>query len=325
MLIQREEAPQPTRPTDTTGFDRDRVTEIQRARLLAAMADVCAAHGAANVTVGYVVQRAGVSRRTFYEVFADIGDCLTSAFDHAAERAAQRISGAYERQSPWVQRIRTALIAFLSFVDEEPAMGRLLIVESLAAGPEVLQRRQRALAPAIAAVDEGREQAANGREPPPLTAEGIVGGALALLHARLCEQREASLLDLAGSLMSMIALPYLGPAAAKREGARPVPKPPPPEQGASPISLGELQMRLTYRTVRVLGALASNPGSSNKRVADTAGVNDQGQMSKLLGRLHQLGLIENNNSCTPPRGEPNSWTLTSKGWQIHSALTQQTG
>jgi len=82
-------------------------------------------------------------------------------------------------------------------------------------------------------------------------------------------------------------------------------------------------MRLTYRTVRVLMAVAAHPGSSNRVVADAAEVSDQGQMSKLLARLDGLGLIENTGGGAV-RGEHNAWTLTDKGWQVQGAFAEQT-
>ena len=48
-------------------------------------------------------------------------------------------------------------------------------------------------------------------------------------------------------------------------------------------------MRLTYRTVRVLMATAEHPGASNRLIADTPEITDQGQISKLLGRLQRAG------------------------------------
>jgi hypothetical protein len=81
-------------------------------------------------------------------------------------------------------------------------------------------------------------------------------------------------------------------------------------------------MRLTYRTVRVLMAVAATPGSSNRQVADGSGIGDQGQISKLLARLRRLGLIEN-MGAGPRRGAPNSWVLTQTGWGVQGALTRQ--
>jgi hypothetical protein len=104
-------------------------------------------------------------------------------------------------------------------------MGRLLIVESLAAGPGALKRRQSVLARIIPILELGRtESKAAVLDPPPLTAEGILGGVLSVLHARLTEEDCGSLVYLVGPLMGMIVLPYLGPAAARKELERPAPK-----------------------------------------------------------------------------------------------------
>jgi chromosome segregation and condensation protein ScpB len=82
-------------------------------------------------------------------------------------------------------------------------------------------------------------------------------------------------------------------------------------------------MRLTYRTVRVLAAVAEHPGSSNRQVGVASGMQDQGQISKLLSRLHRLGLIQN-AGIGPAKGAPNAWTLTPKGAEIEQATGQQT-
>ncbi len=77
--------------------------------------------------------------------------------------------------------------------------------------------------------------------------------------------------------------------------------------------LRELDMRLTYRTVRVLLAIDAIGGRgsppSNRQVATAAGISDQGQISKLLARLQPLGLIGNTGG-DHAKGEPNAWSLT---------------
>ena len=78
-------------------------------------------------------------------------------------------------------------------------------------------------------------------------------------------------------------------------------------------------MRLTYRTMRVLVSVAEHPASSNRAVGQHAGIGDQGQASKLLARLHKLGLVENQGG-DPARGEPNAWVLTSTGQQVHESI-----
>ncbi len=301
------------------GLGPERVLEIQRVRILAAMVDVSAERGAANVSVAHVVERAGVSRRTFYEIFRDREDCFLGAFDDGIARASRCVLGAYDPKAGWVERIRASLAGLLSFLDMERGLGGLLIVGSLGAGARALERRRRVLARAIALVDQGRKESKAGDELPPLTAEGIVGGVLSVLHSRLLEDRPGALVDLTGPLMSMIVLPYLGPTAARGELARPVPRSTLRSAAAGPDPLRELGMRLTYRTVRVLLAVAAQPGGSNRQVADESGIGDQGQISKLLARLNGLGLIENSGAGSV-RGAPNSWVLTDRGWQVQGAL-----
>ena len=135
------------------------------------------------------------------------------------------------------------------------------------------------------------------------------------------------LVELVPALTGMIVLPYLGLAACQREQERPVTVP----SGAGPSNNGrhsahvpadpfrDMPIRVTYRTARVLAVIAAEPGASNRRVGDGAGASDQGQVSKLLKRLAQAGLIENRGPGKES-GEPNAWRLTPRGEAIHTAL-----
>ncbi|HVA19167.1 MAG TPA: TetR family transcriptional regulator [Solirubrobacteraceae bacterium] len=302
------------------GSVHEQVSGIQRTRLLTALAQVCAEHGAANVTVAHIVERAGVSRRTFYELFSDREDCFLAGLEEGLARIAVRVIPAYERPEKWRERVRAALIELLSFLDNDPVTGRLVIVETLGAGREALRRREHVLAQVIDAVHEGRLEAKASLDPTRLTAEGVVGGVLSVLQGRLVEGARGPYLDLLNPLMNMIVLPYFGSAAARRELSRPVPRfeRQVPENGTT-NPLKELDMRLTYRTVRVLLAIAEHPGASNRTVGADAGVTDQGQISKLLTRLEKLGLIAN-TGLGPGRGAPNSWTLTEQGQAVRALL-----
>jgi AcrR family transcriptional regulator/DNA-binding MarR family transcriptional regulator len=327
---------------------RERVAELQRARIIVAMGELVRERGIGAVTVAHIVARSGVSRRTYYEVFADRDDCLLATFDHAVERAAAATLPAYraaaaslpahraaapETGGSWERQIRAGLEALLRFLDDEPALAGLLVVDALAAERPVLERRAQVLRTLVDVVHQGgrpRERPArrgeSGRRPARITAEGVVGAVLAVVHARLLARDSRALRGLLNELMAMIVLPYLGPASAELERRRPLPR---ARRRAASLAdpLRELDMRLTYRTVRVLLAIAelglrgSNP--SGRQVADAAGVADQGQMSKLLARLRQLGLIENSAGWRG-RGEPNAWVLTAKGKDVERAIRAQT-
>jgi AcrR family transcriptional regulator len=302
------------------------LAEIQRARLLAAAVRAVEELGYTNTTVAHITRRARVSRRTFYELFANREECLLAVLEDLMGQLSAELAAAELQGLTWRERVRGGLSRILAFFDREPQLARLCVVQALSGGPAVLECREQILAQLAAVVDEGRHEGARGAALTPLTAEGLVGAAFTIVHARLRGGEGTLLADLQGELMGMIVLPYLGAAAARREQTRPAPVLPVKGAGnAAGVAqvasdpLSGVPMRLTYRTARVLecvaelGGRGSNP--SNRVVARHAGISDQGQVSKLLARLERLGLLVNAGEGHL-KGEPNAWTLTAKGEQV---------
>lgn len=304
-----------------------RVSEMQRARLLAAAVAVIAERGYAGTSVGHICKQARVSRRTFYDLFEGREDCLLAVLGNAVRMVACEIAAAGLQGCAWRDRVRGGLVVVLSFFDREPMLARVCVVQALQAGPRVAQWREDVLTRLVEAVNEGRRESARSRECTALTAEGLVGAAFAIVYARLLTGKHPGPLSgLLGELMSLIVLPYLGPAAARSERQRAVPRPPQPaaQESVSDVipqsdPLRALPMRLTYRTARVLDSIAANPGASNSSVAKHAGISDQGQVSKLLARLKGLGLLTNAGEGHS-KGEPNAWQLTPKGVQVRRSI-----
>ena len=75
----------------------------------------------------------------------------------------------------------------LMVMDEEPGLARLCVVEALGAGPRVLESRAKVLDELAEIVDRGRSVGSAAREPPEVTAEGVVGAVFAVIHTRLLE------------------------------------------------------------------------------------------------------------------------------------------
>jgi AcrR family transcriptional regulator len=304
------------------------VSEVQRSRVLSAARRVVFEYGYEGMSVARVTSRAGVSRRTFYDLFEDRDDCFLTLFGQAVEAARDRVTPAYEEGSSWASRVRAAMGELVGLLDEQPALGRVLLVDALRAGPRVLGYRAEVLERLSAIVDRDGTAASTTKGFVPLTGEGVIGGVLGVLHSRLLQGDPAPLSGLLNQLTATIVLPYLGTSAARRELERP----PLAQADEDPIAgtgprrardpLEGLEMRVTYRTLRVLGVIAAQPGASNRLVADGAGISDQGQVSKLLSRLERLGLL-GNSAHGQPNGEPNSWQLTRRGREIHDATISQ--
>ncbi len=314
----------------TSGRDPERLEEIQRARLLAGAVATIDELGYTQATVGQITRRARVSRRTFYELFANRDECLAAIVEETVGMVAVKLTVAGVEHLAWREGVRTGLETILAFLDGEPALARVCVVHALGAGPRVLERREEILARLAAVVDEGRLEGARGEACTRLTAEGLVGAAWEIVYARLLRDDREPLTALRNELMGMIVLPYLGPAAARREHTRPAPAAPrgavrrPARSGAPAENpLEGVRMRFTYRTIRVLEGVAqlAERGSSpsNRMVADYAGISDPGQVSKLLARLERVGLVAN-ASGGHAKGEPNAWSLTAKGRTVVQSL-----
>jgi AcrR family transcriptional regulator len=313
---------------------RVRVSEMQRARLLAAATVSIAELGYARASVAHITARARVSRRTFYDLFASREECLIAVMQGALERVGSEIAVLELAGLGWRERVRSGLFVILSFLDREPMLARVCVVQALQGAPRVLAwREENILERLIEILDQGRGESARARVcTTVLTAEGLVGAAFAIVYARLLSTRKPQepLRGLLSELMSMIVLPYLGPEVARQEQRRPLP---PAERAARANGLvaavieqeplREIPMRLTYRTARVLQAAAEQPGASNRCIGEQAGIPDQGQVSKLLARLKGLGVLVN-TGVGPVKGEPNAWRLTELGERVTQHLALNT-
>ncbi len=316
---------------DRSRDGRLHVSRAQRARILGAAVELLAEDGYWGLSVDRIVRRVQVSRRTFYDLFSDRDDCLVAAFDGALDDIAAVVVPAYLGEQSWRAQIRVALAALLDFLDREPQLGALAVMEPSRAGPWICQRRAHVLELVRTAVDRGRLEAKSTQEPLPLAADCVVGGVFSILQTRMSEGRGASTQELLNPLMANIVLPYMGASVARKELAAVPTSPPGRASGAvekldapTRAPLLPLPMRLTYRTLRTLSVLAETPGSSNRVVAEAAGISDQGQISKLLARLERLTLVEN-VAKGRPAGEANEWRLTALGEEIESTLRLHQG
>lgn len=192
-----EPVPQKTRPLPRGRHAAapEVVRTSQRRRLVFAIADAVADSGYAAASVADVLKRAGVSRRTFYELFANKEDCFLAAYDAGVDAMITATDAAMAEAAPdWRLGIRAATDAHLAILAARPSSTIAFQIEVLGAGKTALARREavhdrfaaqrkvlhsemRELDPELPAIPDYRFRAAVGATSELITAHLIARGA----------------------------------------------------------------------------------------------------------------------------------------------------
>jgi AcrR family transcriptional regulator len=192
----------------------------KRQRILQGMLEAVGTQGYVHTSVQDVIARTGLYRQAFYDTFEGKEDCYLQAIDAGSAWIELAMREAAAGEETWRGQLRGALTGLLGFLDEQPEVGRALLVEVHAAGPRAIGKRTEAMQRAAASMDRAREESDTGA--PEISAEAVVAGILAVLHSRLAAQQTSGFLHLLPELMYLAVLPYFGAevaAAEMREGA----------------------------------------------------------------------------------------------------------
>jgi len=175
------------------------------------MLAVVGEQGYERASVQAVLERADLYRQAFYDHFSSKEDCFAAAYEEAAAALEAEVRAAAGEGS-WEEQLRAGLGRLLELLDDDPVLGRALLVEVHPAGGAPLARRQLALRHAATFLARGGSYAVGGVAPA-LTPEATAAGIHAVLHARLASGR-GGLRALRGELMYVAVLPYRGAEAA---------------------------------------------------------------------------------------------------------------
>ncbi|HET6509921.1 MAG TPA: TetR/AcrR family transcriptional regulator [Baekduia sp.] len=193
----------------------------QRRRVLEAVADVSSTAGYGPMTVEDIVVTAGISRRSFYDLFTSKDDAFLASLDDATEQLFAAIKDTQDQSAGFAVRIEACLRALLKHFSERPSYADMCLVQVMSAGPDAVDRRNDALrrfAALICGVAE--EEIPKRGRPPEIIAEAIVGGIYEILYARVLNGRIDKLPELLPDLMYSALLPYVGPDQAIEQQRR---------------------------------------------------------------------------------------------------------
>lgn len=211
-------------PAGRHGLSTEEVQRHQRERMLEAMIRAVAEKGYDAVVVADVIDRARVSRRTYYEMFEDKDDCFLAAYDTIVEVLVRTVETAYRNtDGTWAQRVHAGLAALAKLLAEEADLARVGILEIQTGGPRARQRYRDALGRFMPFLDEGRAHSKFAAQLPANNSRIAVGGVAALLVEAVKSGRTAELEQMIPDLVFAALMPFLGREAAEEEMRAAVP------------------------------------------------------------------------------------------------------
>lgn len=99
----------------------------RRERILEVSTEAFARGGYHGASVGEIAAAAGITKPVLYDHFASKHDLYVELMERARDELTERGSAAMSADAPAEQRVRAAVDAFFSFVEERPATASVLL------------------------------------------------------------------------------------------------------------------------------------------------------------------------------------------------------
>ncbi len=193
------------------------IAHSQRERILIAMAESCARKGYGATTIADVVEPAGVSRATFYELFKDKEDCFHAAMEVSLADAMGRIVEVYSPDKPWATMVRDAAAAFLDLLAHRPAFARMALVEAPSSGERAFELYASGKRVLQALLDRGREDPVEEEAIPSSAGRAALSAAESLIVGQILAGNTKRLPELLPDIVYITTIPYLGQEEALRQ------------------------------------------------------------------------------------------------------------
>jgi AcrR family transcriptional regulator len=204
----------------------------QRARILLGMTRVASAEGYAATTIAKVIAEAGISRPTFYEHFDSKGACFLAVQRQITTDLLKQVRVAVAQGEP-ARAAESAVRCLVEFAISTPQRARLLLCESLEAGPAELEERDRVVDAIAGAIDRTQARCDPRSIVADLPSWTLTGTALWLIAQRL-RRSSGNLHDMADEIVGWIGR-YERPLGEHRWRTLDPGPPPPPSAMVSEL------------------------------------------------------------------------------------------
>jgi AcrR family transcriptional regulator len=195
---------------------RELVAENQRARLINGMVQAVAEHGYGATTIVDVSGAAKVSKRTFYENFANKEDCYRAAYELCIEQLTAATLAAADGETAWPERVRAGLGALLETLAPNPDLAAFVMISPTTAGDAIAERHHQAMRKLMSALIAEPPGARAGGKAASVSPEALAGGVTRLIAGRVIAGETAELPGLLPDLIELVLRPFVGTEEAVR-------------------------------------------------------------------------------------------------------------
>lgn len=185
------------------------VAENQRERLIAGIIAAVAENGYGETTIATIVKAAELSRKTFYEHFANKEECFAAAYEASFEYLRKAIV-AVEVDGDWGQLVRGRLERLLGLLSEESDLASFFLVAPTSAGNEIVERHHKTMRELVRALTKGAPAASAKSEPLETREQALAGGISRLIVLKLSAGEADQLPTLLPALTELVLRPFVG-------------------------------------------------------------------------------------------------------------------
>jgi AcrR family transcriptional regulator len=214
MATKRKTEPQ-SLPRGRHGLPRELIVENQRARLISSMIETVAELGYGKATIAKVIKAAKISRRTFYETFADKENCYRAAYEASFEYLRDQALRAADGNG-WPGSVRAGLEGLLESLAAHPQLASFFLVSPASVGDAIATRHHLAMRELVEALIAGAPKTSATQVAAETRVEALAGGLSRLTAMKVNAGKSDELPALLPDLVELSLRPYVGSEEAVR-------------------------------------------------------------------------------------------------------------
>jgi AcrR family transcriptional regulator len=196
-------------PRGRHGLPRELIVENQRSRLISGMIETVAEQGYGKATIANVIAAARVSRKTFYESFANREDCYRAAYEASFEFVREQVTTGASTEG-WPDSVRGGLASFLESLAAHPPLAAFFLISPASVGDEAAERHHTAIRELVEVLLTKMPADPQGNPATEIRTEALAGGLLRLASMQVSSGRAEELPALLPDLVELFLRPFVG-------------------------------------------------------------------------------------------------------------------